>query len=90
MTRLAAAAAVPAAADLFCRLIDSTCLTDCAETFVRFSIDASQFVAPQDPSDSAATASWALPWGPSLNAQADHGTAVLSVFIKTQAKPHVP
>ena len=54
MTRLAAVLcvmAVPAAADLYCRLIDSTCLTDCAETSVRFSIDASQFVAPQDPSD---------------------------------------
>jgi hypothetical protein len=54
MTRLAAVLcvlAVPTAADLSCRLTDSTCLTDCAKTSVRFSIDASQFVAPQDPSD---------------------------------------
>jgi hypothetical protein len=41
----------PAAADLFCSLTDASCQTDCAETSVRFSIDASQFVAPQDPSD---------------------------------------
>ncbi len=54
MTPLAIALCVmaaPAAADLSCLLSDANCLTDCEETSVRFSVDASQFVAPQDPND---------------------------------------
>jgi hypothetical protein len=54
MRRLAAVlcvTAAPAAADLSCLLTDETCLRDCDETSVRFSIDASQFVAPQDLGD---------------------------------------
>jgi hypothetical protein len=41
----------PAVADFSCLLTDANCRADCAEISVRFSIDASQFVAPQDPSD---------------------------------------
>ena len=32
-------------------LTDAACTTDCAQTHVQFSIDASQFVAPQSPDD---------------------------------------
>jgi hypothetical protein len=41
----------PAVADFSCLLTDANCRADCAEISVRFSIDASQFVAPQDRND---------------------------------------
>jgi hypothetical protein len=65
MTRLAAVLcvlAVPTVADLSCRLTDSTCLTDCAETSVRFSIDASQFVAHKTQATRRDGKSAMLPW----------------------------
>jgi hypothetical protein len=59
------------------------------KTFVRFSIDASQFVAPR-PKRLRRDGKTALPWGPSLNARDQAMDGGIVGFIKTQAKPHVP
>lgn len=48
---LVSLAAAPAAAQLDCTLQNDACFSDCAQMSVTFTIDASQFVAPQDPDD---------------------------------------